>query len=48
LARAAGLADVDVLGRGEQGEHLLPVRALAQVRQRGGALRIGELAGSGA
>jgi hypothetical protein len=29
--------------RGEQGEHLLPVRELAQVRQRRGALRIGEL-----
>lgn len=29
-----GLADGDVLGRGEQGEHLLPGRELAQVRQQ--------------
>jgi hypothetical protein len=35
-----GLADVDICGRGEQGEHLLAVREFAQVRQRCGALGI--------
>jgi hypothetical protein len=40
LVGPASVASHDVLGRGEQGEHLLAVRESAQVRQRGGALGI--------
>jgi hypothetical protein len=43
LARTAPSAENDANDRDQQGDRLRPVRELAKVRQRGGALRIGEL-----